>query len=163
MDQAQIPTLLGLAMNAVVVVFVMLGYFRRFATKDDIKDLNDRLVSVENRLGNVEAGQAALEAGLTALETRQAALETGLAALVTRQSALETRQAALETGQAALETRQAALETRFDRLDDKIIVIEKKADASLELHHTVRGDLKVLQASVNRLESYFETPKLKSS
>ena len=149
MDQAQIPTLLGLAMNAVVVVFVMLGYFRRFATKDDIKDLNDRLVSVENRLGNVEAGQAALA-------TRQAALET-------RQTALETRQAALEAGQAALETRQAALETRFDRLDDKIIVIEKKADASLELHHTVRGDLKVLQASVNRLESYFETPKLKSS
>ena len=135
MDQAQIPTLLGLAMNAVVVVFVMLGYFRHFATKGDIKDLGDRLGNVEARLGGVEAGQAALEA----------------------------RQIALETRQTALETRQGALETRFDRLDDRISVIENKADTSLDLHHTVRGDLKVLQASVDRLESFFETPKLKSS
>jgi len=60
-DQAQIPTLLGLAMNAVVVVFVMLGYFRRFATKDDIKDLSDRLGNVETRLGNVETRLGALE------------------------------------------------------------------------------------------------------
>ncbi len=135
MDQAQIPTLLGLAMNAVVAVLVTISFFRRYATKEDIKDLNDRLVSIEARLGNVEAGQASLSAGQTALETRQAALET----------------------------RFDRLETRFDRLEEKIIVVDNKADASQELHHAVRGDLKVLQASVNRLESYFETPKLKSS
>ncbi len=135
MDQAQIPTLLGLAMNAVVAVLVTISFFRRYATKEDIKDLNDRLVSIEARLGNVEAGQASLSAGQTTLETRQAALET----------------------------RFHRLETRFDRLEEKIIVVDNKADASQELHHAVRGDLKVLQASVNRLESYFETPKLKSS
>lgn len=156
MDQAQIPTLLGLAMNAVVAVLVTISFFRRYATKEDIKDLNDRLVSIEARLGNVEAGQASLSAGQTALETRQAALETRL-------GNVEAGQAALSAGQTTLETRQAALETRFDRLEEKIIVVDNKADASLELHHAVRGDLKVLQASVNRLESYFETPKLKSS
>lgn len=115
-------------MNAVVVFFVVLGYFRHFATKHDIRDLNDRLDNIDSRLGSVEAGQAALEARQTAFETRQ-----------------------------------GALETRFDRLDDRLSVIENKADTSLDLHHTVRGDLKVLQASVDRLESYFETPKLKSS
>ncbi len=121
MDQAQIPTLLGLAMNAVVMVFVLLGYFRRLATKDDIKELSDRL-------GIVEA-----------------------------------RQGALEARQGALETKQGAFENRFDIQDSNLREIGKKADASMDLHHTVRGDLKVLQASMNRLESYFETPKLKSS
>ncbi len=118
MDQAQIPTLIGLALQTVIVLFVMLSYFRRFATKDDIKDLSDRLTSVEARLGQVEAGQAALE------------------------------------------TRQDALETRFE---SGMREIGKKADASLDLHNAVRTDLKVLQTSVNRLDSYFETPKLKSS
>ena len=149
MDQAQIPTLLGLAMNAVVVVFVMLGYFRRFATKDDIKDLSDRLGNVENRLGNVETRLGNVETRLGALETRVGALETG-------QGALETRLSAVEAG-------QGALETRFDSLDSSVREIGKKADASLDLHNNVHIDLKVLQASVNRLESYFETPKLKSS
>ena len=125
MDQAQILTLLGLAMNAVVMVFMMLGYFRRFATKDDIKDLSDRLVNVENRLGNVETG-------LVNVETRQGAIET----------------------------RMDALESRFE---SGMREIGKKADASLDLHNAVRTDLKVLQTSVNRLDSYFETPKLKSS
>lgn len=115
-------------MNAVVMLLMIASFFRRYATKDDFKDLNDRLVSIENRLGNVEARQAALEAGQVALESRQVALETGI-----------------------------------DNLDGNIRENGKKADASLDLHHTVRGDLKVLQASVTRLESYFETPKLKSS
>ncbi len=128
MDQVNIPTLLALAMNAVVMVFVLLGYFRRLATKDDVKELSDRL-------GKVEA----------------------------RQGALETRQGALETRQGALETRFDHFENRFDMQDSNLREIGKKYDASMDLHHTVRGDLKVLQASVNRLESYFETPKLKSS
>ena len=135
MDQVNIPTLLALAMNAVVMVFVLLGYFRRLATKDDVKELSDRL-------GKVEARQGALE---------------------TRQGALETRQGALETRQGALETRFDHFENRFDMQDSNLREIGKKYDASMDLHHTVRGDLKVLQASVNRLESYFETPKLKSS
>ncbi len=121
MDQVNIPTLLALAMNAVVMVFVLLGYFRRLATKDDVKELSDRL-------GKVEA-----------------------------------RQGALETRQGALETRFDHFENRFDMQDSNLREIGKKYDASMDLHHTVRGDLKVLQASVNRLESYFETPKLKSS
>ncbi len=128
MEPALIISLLGLAVNAIIAVFVIIGFFWRFATKDDIKRLETRMSQLETRVGNVEA----------------------------RQTALEARQTALETG-------QAALETRFDRLEDKILVVENKADTSLELHHAVRGDLKVLQASVNRLESYFETPKLKSS
>ena len=80
-----------------------------------------------------------------------------------RLASVEARLGNVEAGQAALETRQAALEARIDGLDGSIREIGKKADASLDLHHTVRGDLKVLQASVDRLESYFETPKLKSS
>ena len=79
-----------------------------------MKNLNDRLVSVESRLGNVEAGQASLQAGQTALEGRLSA-------------------------------------------------VEKKTDASHELHNTVHIDLKVLQSSVNRLESYFEAPKLRAN
>ena len=121
MDQTQIPTLLGLALNTVVVLFVMLSYFRRLATKDDVKELSDRLGNVESRLGNVEARQGTLE------------------------------------------TRMDALENRFDMQENNWREIGKKADTALDLHHKVRGDLKVLQASVNRLESYFETPKLKSS
>ncbi len=109
-----IPTLLALAMNAVVMVFVLLGYFRRLATKGDVKELSDRLGKVEARQG-------------------------------------------------ALETRFGHFENRFDMQDSNLREIGKKYDASMDLHHTVRGDLKVLQASVNRLESYFETPKLKSS
>ncbi len=127
-DQAQIPAYLALAMNAVVMLLMIASFFRRYATKDDIKDLSDKLDSVENRLGNLEAGQAALKSGQTALETRQ-----------------------------------AALETRFGSQENRLGSIENKVDASLDLHHTVRGDLKVMQATVNRLESYFETPKLKSS
>ena len=108
-------------MNAVVAVLVTISFFRRYATKEDIKDLNDRLVGIESR------------------------------------------QTSVETRLAAVETRLGNVETRLDRLDDGMLEIKRKADASLDLHHAVRGDLKVLQASVTRLESYFETPKLKSS
>ncbi|MCY3976667.1 MAG: hypothetical protein OXG23_01085 [Chloroflexi bacterium] len=101
-------------MNAIVVLLMIASFFRRYATKDDIKDLNDRL-------GNLETGQTELKAG------------------------------------------QAALESRFVSQEDRLISVEKKADASLDLHKTVHADLHVLQASVNRLGSYFETPKLKSS
>ncbi|MYD11606.1 MAG: hypothetical protein F4X02_16375 [Chloroflexi bacterium] len=121
MDQTQIPTYLALAMNAIVVLLMVASFFRRYATKDDIKDLNDRLAGVEARLGNVEAGQAALE------------------------------------------SRQAALENQFIDVNRNVREIGKKVDASLDLHNAVRTDLGVLQAAVNRLDSYFETPKLKSS
>ena len=128
MDQTQFPTYLALAMNAIVMLLMIASFFRRYATKDDIKDLkgdfkdlNDRLVSVEARLGNVEAGQAALE------------------------------------------TRQASLENQFTDVNGNVREIGKKVDASLDLHNAVRTDLGILQASVNRLDSCFETPKLKSS
>ncbi len=142
MDQAQILTLLGLAMNAVVMLLMIASFFRRYATKDDIKDLSDKLVSVEDRLGNVEAGQAALDSRLGNVEDRLGNVEIRLG---------------------RVESQQAALEGRFDILETNVREIGKKADASLDLHHAVRGDMKVLQASQNRLESYFETPKLKSS
>ena len=128
MDQTLLVTLAGLAMNAVILIFVVLSYFRRLATKDDIKALSDRL-------GNVEEGQA------------------GLA----------SRQAALEARQTALEARQTALETRIDGIDDAIREVNEKADISLALHREVSVELRVMQASILRLESYFETPKLKSS
>ena len=108
-------------MNAVVVLLMIASFFRRYATKDDIKKLDDRLVKLE-------AGQSEVKAGL-----------------------------------AAVETRQTSLESRFDNLDGAVRENGKKVDASLDLHNAVRSDLKVLQASVNRLDSYFETPKLKSS
>ena len=55
------------------------------------------------------------------------------------------------------------VETRLDRVEENVRENGKKADASLALHNAVQVDVKVLQASVERLESYFETPKLKSS
>lgn len=127
-EPALIISLLALAMNAIIAVFVVIGFFWRFATKEDIKRLDTRIGNVETRLG-----------------------------------AVETRLGQVETRLGQVETRQGHLETRMDRLEDKFAVVENKADASLELHHSVRGDLKVLAASVIRIEGYFETPKLKSS
>ena len=114
MDPVQVPAYLAIASNAVAVFFVVHGYFRRLATKDDMKNLNDRL-------GNVEVGQTQMLERMSALETRQTALEGRLSA------------------------------------------VEKKTDASHELHNSVHIDLKVLQSSVNRLESYFEAPKLRAN
>ena len=156
MDQAQILTLLGLAMNAVVMLLMIASFFRRYATKDDIKDLSDKLVSVEDRLGNVEAGQAALDSRLGNVEDRLGNVEDRL-------GNVEDRLGNVEIRLGRVESQQAALEGRFDILETNVREIGKKADASLDLHHAVRGDMKVLQASQNRLESYFETPKLKSS
>jgi len=48
-DQSQVPTYLALAMNAIVVLLMIASFFRRYATKDDIKELSDRLVSVEKQ------------------------------------------------------------------------------------------------------------------
>ena len=117
MDNATI----SLALNAIIAVFMIIGFFWRFATKEDIKDLKgdindltDRLVSVETRLGKVE-------------------------------------------------TRLGKVETRLDNLEESVTVINRKADASLELHREVSVEVQVMQASILRLESYFETPKLKSS
>lgn len=121
MGQTQLPAYLAIALNAVAVFFVVHGYFRRLATKDDIKQLNDKLVGVENRLGSVEN-------------------MLGIA-----------------------ETRQAALATSLDQVNTRLDRIEKKADVSLELHNAARVDIQVLQALLERLEGFFETPKLKSS
>jgi len=69
----------------------------------------------------------------------------------------------VEAGLAAVVTRQGALESRFVSQEDRLVSVEKKADAALDLHKTVHADMIVLQAPVSRLDSYFETPKLKSS
>ena len=142
MDQPLIPAGLEQLLQFAILLFVVVGFFHQFATQRDIKKLDDRLV----KLGT---GQTEMKAGLAALETRQ--------------GALETRQSALETRQTALETRQGALENQFANLDGAVRQNGKKVDTSLELHNAVLTDMKVLQASVNRLDSYFETPKLKSS
>lgn len=134
-EPALIINLLSLAVSMVTAVFVIIGFFWRFATKEDIKRLDTRIGNVETRLGAVE----------------------------TRLGQVETRVGNLETRMGHLESRMGHLETRMDRLEDKFAVVENKADASLELHHAVRGDLKVLAASVIRIEGYFETPKLKTS
>ena len=121
MDQPLIPAGLEQLLQFAILLFVVVGFFRQFATQRDIKKLDDRLVK------------------------------------------LETGQSELKAGQAALETRQSALENQLANLDGAVRENGKKTDASLDLHNAVRTDLKVLQASVNRLDSYFETPKLKSS
>ncbi|MDE2855413.1 MAG: hypothetical protein OXN88_14665 [Chloroflexota bacterium] len=121
MDQLFISAGLEQLLQFAILLFVVVGFFRQFATQRDIKKLDDRLVK------------------------------------------LETGQTELKAGQTALETRLGALDTRFGNQEDRLSSIEKKADASLELHNAVRTDIQVLQASVNRLDSYFETPKLKSS
>ncbi|MDE2649273.1 MAG: DUF2730 family protein [Chloroflexota bacterium] len=128
MDPTQIPTYLALVMNAVVMLLMIASFFRRYATKDDIKKLNDKLDNLEN-------GQSELKARMSALEARQGALET----------------------------RFDGVDKRLDGIDDAIRHLSKKVDDSLELHREVSIELKVMQASILRLESYFETPKLKTS
>jgi len=142
MDQPLIPAGLEQLLQFAILLFVVVGFFRQFATQRDIKKLDDRLVK--------------LETGQTELKSGQATLETRLGAVETRLSNLESRQTELKAG-------QAALEGRMDTLEHSVRENGKKADASLELHNTVHIDMQVLQASVNRLDSYFETPKLKSS
>ena len=114
MDQPLIPAALEQLLQFAILLFVVVGFFRHFATQRDIKELSDRLGKVETRLGNVES-------------------------------------------------RLGKVETRLDNLEESVIVINRKADASLELHREVSVEVKVMQASILRLESYFETPKLKSS
>jgi len=114
MDQLFISAGLEQLLQFAILLFVVVGFFRQFATQRDIKKLDDRLVK-------------------------------------------------LETGQTELKAGQTALEGRFEILDSNVRENGKKTDASLELHNAVRTEIQVLQASVNRLDSYFETPKLKSS
>ena len=142
MDQPFIPAGLEQLLQFAILLFVVVGFFRQFATQRDIKKLDDRSVKLES-------GQTEVKAGLAAVESRQGALETRL-------GNVETRLGNVESG-------QTALEARFGIQEDRLNLVEKKADAALDLHNTVHVDIKVLQASVNRLESYFETPKLKSS
>ena len=121
MDQPLISTGLEQLLQFAILLFVVVGFFRQFATQRDIKDLKDTIENVDSRLGNVE------------------------------------------TRLGNVETRLGTVETRLDRVEENVRENGKKVDASMELHNAVQVDLKVLQASVDRLESYFETPKLKSS
>ena len=114
MDQPLIPAGLEQFLQFAILLFVVVGFFRQFATQRDIKKLDDRLVK-------------------------------------------------LETGQTEMKARLDQVDNRLDQVDTRLDRIEKKADAALDLHKTVQADIIVLQASVTRLDSYFETPKLKSS
>ena len=149
MEQPLIPAGLEQLLQFAILLFVVVGFFRQFATQRDIKALSDRIGSVETRLGNVEM--------------RLGNVETRLGNVETRLDNVEIRLDRVETRLGNVETRLGNVETRLDRLEDSVREIGKKADASLDLHNAVQIDLKVLQASVERLESYFETPKLKSS
>ena len=142
MDQPLIPAALEQLLQFAILLIVVVGFFRQFATQRDIKRLDDRMVK---------------------LETGQTELKAGLAAVESRQSAVENRLTNVENRLGNVESRQAALEGRMDTLEHSVRENGKKVDASLELHNTVHIDMQVLQASVNRLDSYFETPKLKSS
>jgi len=114
MDQPLIPAGLEQLLQFAILLFVVVGFFRQFATQRDIKKLDDRLVK-------------------------------------------------LETGQTEMKARLDQVDNRLGQVDSRLDRIEKKADAALDLHKTVQADIIVLQASVTRLDSYFETPKLKSS
>ncbi|MDE2777960.1 MAG: hypothetical protein OXI77_18685 [Chloroflexota bacterium] len=142
MDQPLIPAALEHLLQFAILLIVVVGFFRQFATQRDIKRLDDRMVK---------------------LETGQTELKAGLAAVESRQSAVENRLTNVENRLGDVENRQGALENQFSNLEGAVRENGKKVDASLELHNTVHIDMQVLQASVNRLDSYFETPKLKSS
>ena len=62
-----------------------------------------------------------------------------------------------------LQERVGNLELSFQKQEEFNKLIAAKTETSIDLHHKARGDFMVLQASILRLESYFETPKLKSS
>ena len=49
------------------------------------------------------------------------------------------------------------------RLEDQGKDVEDKADDAILQNQAIRGDLKVLSEKVERLESYFQTPQLKTS
>ena len=163
MDQPFIPAGLEQLLQFAILLFVVVGFFRQFATQRDIKKLDDRLVKLESGQTEVKAGLAAVESRQGALETRLGNVETRLGNVETRLGNVETRLGNVETRLGNVESGQTALEARFGIQEDRLNLVDKKADAALDLHNTVHVDIKVLQASVNRLESYFETPKLKSS
>ena len=121
MDQPLISAGLEQLLQFAILLFVVVGFFRQFATQRDIKKLDDRLVKLET-------GQTEMNARLDQVDNRL-----------------------------------NQVDNRLNQVDTRLDRIEKKADEALDLHKTVQVDLKVLQASVNRLESYFETPKLKTS
>lgn len=49
------------------------------------------------------------------------------------------------------------------RVDDNVRRVENKADSANRQNQDIRGDIKVLTEKVERIEGYFEPPRLKAS
>ena len=142
MDQPLIPAGLEQLLQFAILLFVVVGFFRQFATQRDIKKLDDRLVK---------------------LETGQTELKAGLAAVDSRLGNVENRLDNVENRLGNVESQQAALEGRMDSLEHSVRENGKKADASLELHNTVHVDMQVCKPRSTAWTAISKTPKLKSS
>ena len=64
MDQTLIPAGLEQLLQFAILLFVVFGFFRQFATQKDIERLGDRLGRIETRLDSVEPGSVMLIPGL---------------------------------------------------------------------------------------------------
>ena len=63
MDQPLIPAGLEQLLQFAILLFVVVGFFRQFATQRDIKKLDDRLVKLET-------GQTEMKARLNQVDNR---------------------------------------------------------------------------------------------
>lgn len=135
MDSALLISVIGLAINVVVGLAVLAGFLWRIPSKDDLKRVEDKVDDNAKQLQSLAGDVRSLEARLDGVDKRIDGVDKRL----------------------------DGIDKRLDGIDDAIRAVNEKADASLALHREVSIELKVMQASILRLESYFETPKLKSS
>ena len=117
-----------------VVGMVTYALSEGLATKDDVRELNSRLGSLENKVAaldsKIDHGIAALDTKIGALDTKIGALDSkidhGIAALDTKFEALDTKFEALDTKFEALDTKFEALDTKYEGLNAKIGALDTK-------------------------------------
>ena len=122
-----------------VVGMVTYALSEGLATKDDVRELNSRLGSLENKVAaldsKIDHGIAALDTKIGALDTKIGALDSkidhGIAALDTKFEALDTKFEALDTKFEALDTKYEGLNAKIGALDTKFEGLNAKIDAGL--------------------------------
>ena len=104
-----------------VVGMVTYALSEGLATKDDVRELNSRLGSLENKV-------AALDSKIGALDSK---IDHGIAALDTKIGALDIKFEALNTKYEGLNAKIGALDTKIGALDTKFEGLNAKIDTGL--------------------------------
>jgi chromosome segregation ATPase len=118
-----------------------------------LKQILNKLDTLEQGQNTLMQGQNALEQGQIALVQRQNALEQGQNALIQRQSSLEQGQNALMQGQSALEQGQNALVQRQSALEQGQNGLMQGQISLEQGQNSLKDDMNELKAIVGRIES----------